>query len=90
VDLLISYWHLPKPSGIEVLRAMRRDNRLKHTPRLMITGTGTRKEIIEAAHAEVNGYLLKPSSARVLTQQLRKVLPSPASIHTTRSGQHYF
>ena len=43
-----------------------------------------------AAHAEVNGYLLKPYSAQVLTQQLRKILPSPASIHTTRSGQHYF
>ena len=58
-DLMIADWNLPGMTGIELLRTIRSDAALKDTPFLMVTGTATRNEVLEAAQAGVSGYLLK-------------------------------
>ena len=89
-DLIIADWDLPELSGIEVLRTMRKDELLKNIPMLMLTGTATRKEVVEAAEAGVNGYLLKPFTLQILTEQLQRVLRPYDSLSTMGRGQHYF
>ena len=89
-DLIIADWDLPKLSGLELLQAMRQDLLLKHTPMLMITGNATRREVVEAAEAGVNGYLLKPFTLTDLTRQLQRVLRPDNAQPTPGKGQHYF
>ena len=57
-DLIIADWNLAGMTGIELLTAVRTDEKLKAIPFLMVTGTATRDEALEAAQAGVSGYLL--------------------------------
>ncbi|HAF93117.1 MAG TPA: response regulator, partial [Pseudomonas sp.] len=59
-DFLVTDWNMPGMSGIDLLRQVRADERLKHLPVLMVTAEAKRDQIIEAAQAGVNGYVVKP------------------------------
>ncbi|MFW9674542.1 chemotaxis response regulator CheY, partial [Vibrio parahaemolyticus] len=56
-DFLVTDWNMPGMSGIDLLRTVRADERLKHLPVLMVTAEAKRDQIIEAAQAGVNGYV---------------------------------
>ena len=75
-DLVIADWSLEGMTGIELLRTIRADEKLKAIPFLLVTGTATRDEVLEAAQAGVSGYLLKPFTADILSDQLKKVFPN--------------
>src|SRR5690625_4835997 len=72
-DFLITDWNMPGMSGIELLRAVRKDSRLKDLPVLMVTAEAKRDQIIEAAQAGVNGYVVKPFTAAVLKEKIEKI-----------------
>ena len=55
------------------LRAVRADERLKQLPVLMVTAEAKRDQIIEAAQAGVNGYVVKPFTAQVLKEKIEKI-----------------
>ena len=61
VDFLITDWNMPGMSGIDLIREVRSDPRLAHIPILMVTAEAKREQIITAAQAGVNGYIVKPS-----------------------------
>ena len=48
-DFLVTDWNMPGMTGIDLLRAVRADERLKHLPVLMVTAEAKRDQIIEAA-----------------------------------------
>ena len=75
-NLIISDWNLSGIRSIDLLRIIRRDDKLKAIPMMMVTDTATRTEVIEAYQAGVNGYLLRPFSPQLLAEQLKKVLVS--------------
>jgi two-component system chemotaxis response regulator CheY len=52
---------------------MRSDERLKKTPVLMVTAEAKRDQIIEAASAGVNGYVVKPFTAETLKLKIEKI-----------------
>ena len=52
---------------------MRADDRLKHLPVLMVTAEAKRDQIIEAAQAGVNGYVVKPFTAQALKEKIEKI-----------------
>ncbi len=58
--------------GIDLLKHVRADAELKHLP-LMITAEAKREQIIEAAQAGVNGYIVKPFTAATLKEKLDKI-----------------
>jgi two-component system, chemotaxis family, chemotaxis protein CheY len=60
-------------SGIELLKAVRADGKLKNLPILMVTAEAKRDQIIEAAQAGVNGYVVKPFTAAVLKEKIEKI-----------------
>jgi len=73
-DYLITDWNMPKMSGIDLLRAVRDDSKLSTIPVLLVTAEAKREQIIEAAQAGVNGYIIKPFTAETLKEKLDKTL----------------
>ncbi|MGI9210981.1 MAG: chemotaxis response regulator CheY [Methylococcaceae bacterium] len=73
VDFLITDWNMPGMTGIELLRTIRADNNLKHLPVLMVTAEAKREQIVEAAQAGVNGYVIKPFTAATLEEKINKI-----------------
>ncbi|WP_113908235.1 chemotaxis response regulator CheY [Aliidiomarina celeris] len=72
-DFVVTDWNMPGMQGIDLLRAIRADGRLAHIPVLMVTAEAKREQIIEAAQAGVNGYIVKPFTAATLKEKLDKV-----------------
>lgn len=72
-DFLITDWNMPGMSGMDLLKAVRADDALKDTPVLMVTAEAKRDQIIEAAQAGVNGYVVKPFTAAVLKEKIEKI-----------------
>jgi len=72
-DFVVSDWNMPNMTGIELLRAMRADPQLKGTPLLMVTAEAKKENIIEAATAGANGYIVKPFTAATLDEKLKKI-----------------
>lgn len=72
-DFVITDWNMPVMQGIDLLRHIRADDSLKHLPVLMITAEAKREQIIEAAQAGVNGYIVKPFTAATLIEKLEKI-----------------
>jgi two-component system chemotaxis response regulator CheY len=60
-------------TGIDLLRHVRADEKLKHLPVLMVTAEAKREQIIEAAQAGVNGYVVKPFTAQALKDKIEKI-----------------
>lgn len=73
-DFLISDWNMPGMSGLDLIKAVRSDEKLKKMPVLMLTAEAKREQIIEAAQAGVNGYVIKPFTAETLKEKLDKIL----------------
>lgn len=72
-DFVVTDWNMPGMQGIDLLKNIRADDKLKHLPVLMITAEAKREQIIEAAQAGVNGYIVKPFTAGTLKEKLDKV-----------------
>jgi len=72
-DFVVTDWNMPGVNGIELLRMIRADEKLKTLPVLMVTAEAKREQIIEAAQAGVNGYIIKPFTAATLQEKLNKI-----------------
>ncbi len=72
-DLVVTDWNMPNMTGIDLLRAIRAEATLKGMPVLMVTAENNRDQIIAAAQAGVNGYVVKPFTAVTLKEKLSKI-----------------
>lgn len=72
-DFLITDWNMPNMKGIDLLKAIRNEEKLKNLPVLMITAEAKRDQIMEAANAGVNGYIVKPFNAETLQKKIEKI-----------------
>jgi two-component system chemotaxis response regulator CheY len=72
-DFVVTDWNMPGMQGIDLLRAIRADANLKHIPVLMVTAEAKKEQIIAAAQAGVNGYVIKPFTAGTLKAKLAKI-----------------
>jgi two-component system, chemotaxis family, chemotaxis protein CheY len=73
-DFLITDWNMPGMPGLDLIKAVRADGKLSKMPVLMLTAEAKREQIIEAAQAGVNGYVIKPFTAETLKEKLDKIL----------------
>lgn len=73
VDFLITDWNMPEMTGIDLLKTVRADPALAQIPVLMVTAEAKREQIIAAAQAGVNGYVVKPFTAAVLKEKIDKI-----------------
>lgn len=72
-DFVVTDWNMPGMSGIELLQKIRSDERLKSIPVLMVTAEAKRDQIVAAAQAGVNGYVVKPFTAAALKEKIDKI-----------------
>jgi two-component system chemotaxis response regulator CheY len=72
-DFVVTDWNMPGMQGIDLLRAIRADASLKHIPVLMVTAEAKKEQIIAAAQAGVNGYVIKPFTTSTLERKLIKI-----------------
>jgi two-component system chemotaxis response regulator CheY len=73
IDFLITDWNMPGMQGIDLLKAVRADPKLQKLPVLMVTAESKRDQIVEAAQAGVNGYIVKPFTAATLREKIEKI-----------------
>jgi len=73
-DVILLDWNMPNMSGLELLKAVRSDPSTKDVPIIMVTAEALKDNIIAAAQAGVNDYTVKPFTAAILEDKLKKVL----------------
>ncbi|MFM1886353.1 MAG: hypothetical protein RL026_1510 [Pseudomonadota bacterium] len=79
VDFLITDWNMPNMPGLDLLKAVRADPKLAKMPVLLLTAEAKREQIVEAAQAGVNGYVVKPFTAQTLKEKIDKIMASRAA-----------
>ncbi len=72
--LVISDWNMEPMSGLELLKEVRLDAKLKEVPFIMITAESKTDNVIAAKEAGVNGYIVKPFTAAILKSKINTVL----------------
>lgn len=72
-DFLVTDWSMPGMDGLTLLRTVRADEELSDMPVLMVTAEAKREQIVIAAEAGVNGYVVKPFTAATLKDKIEKI-----------------
>jgi len=72
-DFLVTDWNMPGMDGLTLLKTVRADENLSSLPVLMVTAEAKREQIVEAAQAGVNGYVVKPFTAVTLKEKIEKI-----------------
>lgn len=70
---IVSDWNMPNMMGIDLLKAVRADPKLKAIPFLMVTAEAQKENVIEAAKAGVSNYIIKPFTADVLQTKMEAI-----------------
>ncbi|MBC8285112.1 MAG: response regulator [Nitrospinae bacterium] len=73
VDLIVSDWNMPNMTGLEFLKAVRADDKLKGTNFIMVTSEADKEKIMEAVQAGVNQYIVKPFNAMQLEEKIKAI-----------------
>lgn len=71
--LVISDWNMTPMTGLDLLKEVRADARLKATPFIMITAESKTENVIAAKQAGVSNYIVKPFNAETLKEKIEKV-----------------
>lgn len=73
IDFVITDWNMPGMTGLELLQKIRGEPATRATPVLMVTAEAKREQIVEAAKAGVNGYIVKPFTANTLKDKIERI-----------------
>ena len=73
IGLIVSDWNMPNMTGLELLKAVRKDGELKSIPFIMVTAEGQKENVIEAVKAGVTNYVVKPFTPETFGEKLQKV-----------------
>ena len=76
IDLVISDWEMPDPSGVDLLRAIKKSDHRKDVKFIMITSQKSmeRVKIAQAASLGVDAYIVKPFRSKVLKDKIFQVM----------------
>lgn len=73
-DLIISDWNMEPMTGLQLLKTVRSDPKLKKIPFIMVTAESKTENVVAAKQAGVSNYIVKPFNAETLKQKLESVL----------------
>ena len=73
-NLVISDWNMEPMTGLQLLKEVRGDDDLKQMPFIMITAESKKENVVAAAQAGVNNYIVKPFNAATLKTKLTSVI----------------
>jgi len=72
--LIISDWNMEPMTGLQLLREVRSDAKLKDTPFIMVTAESKSENVVAAKEAGVSNYIVKPFNAETLKTKMSSVL----------------
>ncbi|MBX9698035.1 MAG: chemotaxis response regulator CheY [Acetobacteraceae bacterium] len=72
--LVISDWNMQPMTGLDLLKEVRADGRLKGLPFIMITAESKTENVVAAKQAGVSNYIVKPFNAETLRDKIEKVM----------------
>jgi two-component system chemotaxis response regulator CheY len=72
--LVISDWNMEPMTGLQLLKEVRADMKLKGTPFIMVTAESKTENVVAAKEAGVNNYIVKPFNAATLKQKMESVI----------------
>lgn len=72
-DFLVTDWSMPDMDGLTLLKTVRADEQLSDLPVLMVTAEAKREQIVDAAEAGVNAYIVKPFTADTLKDKIDRI-----------------
>jgi len=73
-DLIVLDWMMPGMTGLEVVKALRRQPETTSIPIIMLTARGQLKDQEQAMQAGAHSYLMKPFSPLELLEKIQKIL----------------
>ena len=73
-DFVVSDINMPNVNGLELLGAMKKDEKLKHIPVLMVTAEARKEDILLAAQLGAAGYVVKPFTKAILEDKIVFIL----------------
>lgn len=94
-DLVLCDLYMRKVDGLKVLDYMRSQPLANDTPFILITGEGSREDIVKAADKGANGYLLKPFQTKEFEDKVISILntfhsPSELLFKIRNAEKHIF
>ena len=72
--LVISDWNMEPMTGLQLVREVRSDKKLKKLPFIMVTAESKTENVVAAKEAGVSNYIVKPFNAETLKQKIASVL----------------
>ena len=72
-DFLITDWNMPGMQGIDLVQAVRADTKMGKMPILMVTAEAKKEQIVKAAEAGINRYIVKPFTPETLREKIGKI-----------------
>ena len=72
-DFIICDWNMPEMDGLSLLSAVRAKDNTKHIPVLVVTAEAKKENIIAAAQAGANGYVVKPFTSLTLADKISNI-----------------
>ena len=80
-DFVVSDWNMPNMDGLQMLQSIRGDANpvISKMPVLMVTAEAKKENIVAAAQAGANGYVVKPFTAATLDEKLGKIFEKMAA-----------
>lgn len=84
-DIILSDWNMPVMNGLELLKAVRADEKLRRLPFLMVTAEAERPRIEQAVASGVTSLVLKPYTPNQLLDRIEKALTAQPRKQTSTS-----
>ena len=70
-DLALLDLKMPKVDGLEVLRAIKQDDKMRAMPVVMLTSSREERDLVETYRLGVNSYIVKPVDFEQFTESAR-------------------
>jgi two-component system chemotaxis response regulator CheY len=74
-DLVISDWNMAPMTGLDLLRQVRAEEKLRRIPFIMVTAESKTENVVTAKQAGVSNYIVKPFNAETLRMKIESVFP---------------
>lgn len=73
IQFVVTDWNMPNMNGLELLQHIRATPKLRHLPVLVVTAEARKENIVAAAQAGADGYIVKPFTGATLHEKLSKI-----------------
>ena len=72
-DFVITDWYMHDMQGYDLLVAIRQNPKLSRIPVMMVTAKVEQEELVKAAKAGLNGFIVKPFTAEALQAKMQRI-----------------